>query len=338
MAARPSEGPTVVTPPAARRRPVAVAPATFAPVDAPTPDPVDPVEAHPLDEPDLRRLLTDAVGDRLGRVVVVDRSSSTSAELADAVRADPRAWPDRSVLVADHQEAGRGRRGRTWTTPRGTAVTMSVVLRPVIPADRWGWLALAAGLAVAEAVEELTGVRAGVKWPNDVVVPGGGSDEVPGWGTSRKVAGVLGEVVPTEAGPVAVVGIGVNVRQRPEDLPVAWASSLAQVAGRAGRSGTARAPGREEVAAAVLRALLGLDDAWRATGGDAAVSGLAERCAAACTTLGARVRVELPGGASVDGVARSLSADGSLEVVDGAGGVRTVLAGDVHHVRAAGLH
>ncbi|GGB99632.1 biotin--[acetyl-CoA-carboxylase] ligase [Cellulomonas carbonis] len=283
----------------------------------------------PYDRVAVERALR--AGGATGRVVVVGRTASTSADLVAALGSEPVAWPDRSVLVADHQAAGRGRRGRTWTTPAHTAVTVSVVLRPGpdVPVDRWGWLPLVAGLAVVGALDEAAGVRSVLKWPNDVLVDAApGDDALPGWGRRRKVAGLLGDVVPLPGGPAAVVGIGVNVDQVRDELPVPSASSLRLAGARAG-------VGREAVLTAVLDHLWRLETRWRAVHGDARAAGLDVECAAACATLGARVRVDLPAGREVVGVARSLGPDGSLEVVDGVGALHRVLAGDVHHMRSA---
>lgn len=260
----------------------------------------------------------------LGRVEVVDRTGSTSTDLLERVRAAPRAWPDRSVLVADHQDAGRGRAGRTWTAPAGTALTFSVLLRPAVGLDSFGWVPLIAGLAVVQAVADV-GVRAGLKWPNDVVVAGG-QDALPGWGGHRKLAGLLGDLEVTPDGPAVVVGIGVNVSQQREDLPVESATSLALAT-------DGEPVGRARLLGMVLARLLDLDDRWRAAGGDARSAGLAERCASVCVTLGRPVRVELPGQRAIQGVASGLGADGSLEVTLPGGAVRAVLAGDVHHLR-----
>ncbi|MBC7292049.1 MAG: biotin--[acetyl-CoA-carboxylase] ligase [Actinotalea sp.] len=288
---------------------------------------VPPARPHPRDP-----LAVDAVRAVLrtagatGSVVVVDRTSSTSQDVLAGLATRPDAWPDRSVLVADHQAGGRGRRGRTWTTPARAALTFSVVLRPGdgVPADRWGWLPLLAGSAVVEAVEEVTGLRAGLKWPNDVLVDTGG-EELPGWGTRRKVVGILGDLAMVPEGRAAVVGIGVNVDQTAAELPVPTATSLALTGGRADRT---------LLLAAVVRHLLDVDARWRAARGDVAAAGLDARVTAVCTTLGQPVRVELPGERVLEGVARALAADGSLEVVDGTGRLHTVPAGDVHHLRA----
>ena len=265
----------------------------------------------------------------LGKVVVVSRTASTSTDLVAGATADPPAWPDWSVLVADHQAAGRGRAGRTWTTPPRAAVTVSVLLRPRVPLDRFGWVPLLAGLAVVQALREVAGTTAVLKWPNDVLVELPGAPDLPGWGRHRKVAGVLGELVVTP-GAAVVVGIGVNVSQRAEELPVPSATSLALVAEAGAGSAV---PDRTALLAAVVGRLVALDERWRTAGGDAVAAGLARECSVACATVGSVVQVQLPGGGVLEGTAQALSPDGALEVLDSAGRTRTVLAGDVHHLR-----
>ncbi len=250
----------------------------------------------------------------LGRVVVVERTGSTSADLV-AVAADP-AWPDRSVLVADHQTQGRGRAGRTWETPPGSALTFSVLLRPEVPTSRFGWLPLLGGLAVVRALAAC-GVAAALKWPNDVLLRESDAPAVPGWGIWRKVAGVLGELVPG----AAVIGIGVNVGQ--EQLPVPHATSLRLAGSEVDRT---------VLLTEVVAAFFGLEDRWRAADGDAVAAGLAAECAQSCVTIGSAVRVHLPDGV-LEGTAAGLSDDGALLVVDDTGHEHEVLAGDVEHLR-----
>lgn len=283
-----------------------------------------PVPRAPLTPDGVRAALGDLAA-HLGRVDVVPTTGSTSTDLVAAVGAAPDAWPDRSVLVTDHQVAGRGRAGRTWTTPQGTALTFSLLVRPGLAVDRLGWLPLLAGLGVARAVGELTGLHAGVKWPNDVVVDDPAADDVPGWGRRRKVAGVLAELVPVPGqAPAVVVGVGVNVGQDAAELPVPSAASLRSLGHDVDRAG---------LLAAVLARVVEVETRLRAAGGDAAAAGVAQEVAAACTTLGSAVRVELPGGDVVRGRAVGLAADGALRVRSG-GEVRTVHAGDVQHLRA----
>lgn len=266
----------------------------------------------PLDPRDLADRLAVLP---LGRVEVVDRVASTSSELAAAAARDPEAWPDRSVLVADHQEAGRGRAGRTWTTPRGVAVTVSVLLRPDpgrVPPDALGWVPLLGGLAAARALRDL-GAPAVLKWPNDVLLPAApGQPDVPGWGPFRKVAGVLADVVP---GGAVVLGVGLNVAQRADQLPVPSATSLAL----AGVEVT-----RADVLVALLARWVEADAAWRAGGG----VGPVEQWSQLAVTLGREVRVALPGGRELTGTAVALEPDGALRVAHD-GTSTLVRAGDV---------
>ncbi len=113
------------------------------------------------------------------------------------------------LVVADYQSGGKGRRGRSWVTPPGTAIAMSLVLRPEIDPERVSMLTLVAGLAVAEAIRKETGLPAMLKWPNDVVVNG------------KKVTGILTELAMKEGRidyVVAGIGINVNLTEFPEEL------------------------------------------------------------------------------------------------------------------------
>ncbi len=276
---------------------------------------------------ELRDLLLAPAGP-LSRVEIVERTESTNTDLAEDLRADPTSWPDASVLVAEHQAGGRGRAGRSWETPAGTALTCSFVTHPPVPAASFGWIALLAGLGAVNALRATGGVPATLKWPNDLLVPA--DTEVEGWGAARKIGGILTEVVALPAGqsPAVVIGIGINVSQTADELPVASATSLA-LAG-------AQHVDREGMLVALVDAQLEVAQRWRDSGGDARGSGLADEVAAVCSTLGTVVRVELPGGASVSGLAARLDDDGALVVVDDAGAEHRVLAGDVRHVRPAG--
>ena len=107
------------------------------------------------------------------------------------------------MAVADEQTEGRGRLGRRWEAPAGTSLLFSLLLRPPVETARWPELSVVAGRAVAEAIADVTGLVATVKHPNDVLVGG------------RKVAGVLAEA----SGGRVVLGVGVNVSQRTDELP-----------------------------------------------------------------------------------------------------------------------
>lgn len=281
----------------------------------------------PLRRDELRSLLLRPDGP-LSRVEIVEVTASTNSDVVADLRADPASWPDGSLLVAEHQAGGRGRAGRTWETPAGTSLTCSFVVRPAIPASSLGWLGLLAGLGAVNALRATAGVPAMLKWPNDLLVPA--DTEVEGWGPARKVGGILAEVVAVADGgpPAVVVGIGINMSQSADELPVPSATSLA-LAG-------SQHVDREGMLVALVDAQLEIARRWRDWGGDADGSGLADQVARVCGTLGDTVRVELPGGSEVSGVAVRLADDGGLVVRDAAGVERHVLAGDVRHVRTAG--
>ncbi len=237
-------------------------------------------------------------------VRTVATTGSTNADLAAAARAGAESG---QVLVSDHQSTGRGRFTRVWEAPPGTSLAISALLRPPpgVPASRWLWLPLLTGLAVADGIREATGIRAELKWPNDVLIEG------------RKVCGILSERVDGDAGPAAIIGMGVNTTLTEDQLPVPTATSLAL-------AGAYVEPGG--VAAAILDAL----GAWYARwlGG----AELRAEYAARCTSVGRTVRVQLSATESVVGDATGVDANGCLLVrVDGR--ERAFAAGDVVHLR-----
>jgi BirA family biotin operon repressor/biotin-[acetyl-CoA-carboxylase] ligase len=280
---------------------------------------------RPLRASVLASLLLAPAGP-LARVEVVERTGSTNSDLAERLRAAPDAWPDVSLLVADHQDGGHGRAGRSWETPARAALTVSFALRPAGPVSSWGWLPLVAGLGAVTVLRATAGVAATLKWPNDLMIPATDGTDLDGWDRAHKVGGILTELVGTSRGPVVVVGIGINVSQTDDELPVPSATSLAL--------GGAGEVDREVLLVALVSALAELMGRWREHAGDAHGSGLASEVATVCETLGTRVRVELPGGDEITGTARRLGRDGSLVVVDDVGTEHSILAGDVRHIRA----
>ncbi|MHB1489055.1 MAG: biotin--[acetyl-CoA-carboxylase] ligase [Cellulomonas sp.] len=276
----------------------------------------------------LREVLV-APGGPLARLDVVDRTGSTNVDLAAALARDPGSMPDRTLLVAELQDAGRGRAGRQWEAPARSSLAVSFLLRPgpTVPIPTFGWLPLLAGLAAVTALRAATGADARLKWPNDLLVGAPDAVELPGWDTDRKVGGILSELVTTSAGPVALLGIGINVSQSRGELPVESAASLLT-------TGLGEID-RESLLVALVSAVIGVDLRWREAHGDAVAAGLADECAAVCGTLGRKVHVDLPGDVVIEGQALALGPDGSLVVEDTSGRVRSVLAGDVRHLRAA---
>lgn len=268
---------------------------------------------RPLDSAHLTRTLTAPVGP-LARITVVSTSPSTNEDIAEALRAGAQ-WPHLAALVADWQTAGRGRSGRSWVTPKGTSLTVSYLVRPRnIPVEKLGWVPLIAGLAVARTLER-DGLKATLKWPNDVLVDDPFGRRLHGWGPARKVAGILCEAV----GEAIVVGIGLNVSQSEDELPVPHAISLALAQSTNLDRGALLDSISRELASALAR--------WEAEEGKGSI---VEEAAAACDTIGRAVDVEKPGGSKISGVAKGLSPEGGLLVEVGAGWVETILAGDVN--------
>jgi BirA family transcriptional regulator, biotin operon repressor / biotin---[acetyl-CoA-carboxylase] ligase len=237
---------------------------------------------------------------------VVPETGSTNSDLMADAR---RGLAEGVVLVAEVQSAGRGRMGREWIAVPGAGLTFSVLLRPAaVPQARRVWLPLLAGVALGTALREVAGVDARLKWPNDVQVNG------------AKLAGILSE----QAGDAIVVGAGVNVSTRRDELPVEGATSLALEG--------AAVTDRDRLLAGTLRQLERWYRAWTARGGDAGASGLRAEYQRLCATVGRQVTVSLPGGTTVTGLALEVDAEGRL-VVRSASGLVPVSAGDVVHVR-----
>ena len=208
------------------------------------------------------------------------------------------ALPEGALVVADHQTAGRGRLGRTWEAPPGKAILCSLLLKP--PPERdVPQLSLVAGIAVADALEEATGLAVQLKWPNDVML------------RRRKVAGCLAEA----RDGVVVLGIGVNVNQAREELPER-AGSL--------RTLTGRDWDREKLLASLLGHLGSRYADWLDGGLDRVYDGLAPRD----FLRGRQVRVN-----GTSGVASKIDRRGRLEVSVGHGDVVAVESGEVVYER-----
>lgn len=273
-------------------------------------------EAGTLSESGLRRALVRP-GGLWRQVRVVAATGSTNADLLAEAAAGA---PEGTVLVAEAQTAGKGRLGRSWASPAGTGLTFSVLLRPEgVPPALLGWLPLLTGVAVAAAASEAAAVECRLKWPNDVLAGG------------AKLAGIL--VEGQAAGLVA--GIGLNVCQRPADLPGPGATSVMIERGGAGGPGGPGTGLRERLLVAVLSGLASRYAAWTAAPGgpgDPGSSGLRAEYLRRCDTVGRDVRVLLPGDAVLTGRCTDIDELGRLVVATSSGPV-PVSAGDVIHVR-----
>jgi BirA family biotin operon repressor/biotin-[acetyl-CoA-carboxylase] ligase len=278
---------------------------------------------------DGARVRAEVPGGLWTAIDVLASTGSTNADLLARATSAPDA-PEGQVLVAEEQTAGRGRLGRTWTSVPGAALTFSVLLRPAtVPPARRGWLPLLAGVAVATAVRSVTeggGVGGGggagrgkivdavLKWPNDVLVG------------DRKLAGILAEQSPD--GSAVVIGTGINVSTPADALPVS-PSGLPAISLLVAGAAVAREP----LLAEVLRQMERWYLAFRADP-DPVRTGLLDAYRQLCTTLGQRVRVELPIGRFMTGVARGIDQDGRLLVADNPDDPPLAIsAGEVVHVR-----
>lgn len=262
----------------------------------------------PLDPESLRSALVGP-GTWWREVIVFAESPSTNSELADRARAGA---PEGTLVTTDHQVAGRGRLDRPWQSPARSGLAVSVLLRPdLVPAERWSWLPLVVGLAAAETVRKSGGLDAMLKWPNDVMIG------------DRKLAGILVERVETGTGPGAVVGLGLNVSLRREELPVPHATSLVLE--------NASTIDRSVLLRAYARNLEALYRAWAAREG-APYAGVHESYVRRCVTVGQQVVVTGSDGSTARGLAEAIDGSGRL-VVDVAGDRQAFSAGDITHVR-----
>jgi len=250
------------------------------------------------------------------RLDTVDSTQSVAFGLAEHGAAD------RTVVVADQQLAGRGRRGRIWRAPAGTSLLASIIVRPRLPQALLPTFSPMTAVATAEALRRVAPVAARVKWPNDVLVGG------------KKIAGILlesrarsGVSEPGRSflGPPSIqaglmdpattiiIGVGVNLGQR--EFPPELAGRATSVALETGR-----APDRETMLAALLEEF----DAWRARLEREGFGAVREQWRMLSDTLGRHVTLD----DGVTGIAVDLDVDGAL-LIDAAGTVRRVIAGEI---------
>lgn len=277
-----------------------------------------------------------AAAERLGTV------DSTNRYLMDAAE---RGEPEGLAVVAQAQTEGRARLGRRWTAPDGSALLCSFLFRPRLAADRFHLLTLVVALAARDACWEVAGVRAGLKWPNDLQCG------------NLKLAGILGEVQPGPGLTAVVVGIGLNVSwpgSPPPGVPTPGVPAARRAAGSPDRQSPAEPAGlradpelevilrgatsleaasgapvdREHLLA---RLLAGVSSRYAGLGDVAGERALLSDYRGACATIGRSVRVELAD-ATFTGVAVDVNDQGHL-LVQGDVCLREVAAGDVVHVR-----
>ena len=262
----------------------------------------------PLDVDGVRRDLVGP-GRALRRLDVVVSTGSTNADLLARRAAGEDI--DGAVLVAEHQSAGRGRQGRSWSTPPRSSIALSVgVGVDGLAPSAWGWLPLLTGVAATDAVHATTGIEPGLKWPNDIMVGAG------------KLGGILAEVA--APAPVIVVGLGLNVTLTAGEAPDSRATSLLML----GSTMT----DRTALLGSILAELSARIDSWRRAGGED--PRLVADYRARSITLGTKVRALLPGQREIVGTATDLDEFGQLHIDTGAQTI-AVSAGDITHLRPA---
>lgn len=262
----------------------------------------------------------------------VDSTGSTNDDLTATLGLDResglevRAWPagrPSPVLITEEQIAGRGRSGRQWVCPLGAGLMFSVALHlPAIPPARRGWVGAILGVAIVRALRSpalpavaagsagpAEGARMSLKWPNDLLADG------------LKCGGILAEMT----NDAVVVGAGLNISLTSAELPRPDATSLL-LAGHPSVD-------RNVLLAAILDEFGNSLDAWCAAAGNVQVSGLRAEYLQECSTVGSRVRVQLPGGRVVIGTAVDVDVDGAIVVETASGGRTRFSAGDVVHLR-----
>ncbi|MDQ0337626.1 BirA family biotin operon repressor/biotin-[acetyl-CoA-carboxylase] ligase [Caldalkalibacillus uzonensis] len=216
--------------------------------------------------------------------------------------------PAGTVVLADHQQAGKGRLGRTWFSPKGTGLWMSLVVRPHIPLTSVPQLTLLTAVAVLRAVKQTTSIALSIKWPNDLLYGG------------QKVAGILTELN-AEADRVnyVVIGVGLNVNQEAEDFPPELSSKAISL-----KLAAQKPISRKDLVVAILQEWENVYNLYQQHGfGPVKTLWEAHTC-----SLGQRIVARTPHG-QVEGVARGITDEGALLLEDGQGHVHRIYSADI---------
>ena len=269
-----------------------------------------------MDADDLLRRARELLPPFFDAVEVAEFLPSTMSRAAELAELGA---PEGTVVITDHQTAGRGRLGRGWTDAPGGSLMLSVVLRPALPPSRAWAVAAAAGVALAQSTRTLldragaTQVPVALKWPNDLLIEG------------RKAAGLLAEARVGPGGAIVLLGMGVNVRQASGDFPAELRDRATSLTAAAGRP----------VSRAEL--LAGWGERFAAGYGDLVAGGgaLLPAWRRWLATLGREVRVDRIGRAPLRGRAVDVGPDGALVLRLPDGTMAEVGAGDVEHLHAA---
>ena len=247
----------------------------------------------PLDEAEINSRVTP-----YWRVSVVELTGSTQNDLLQLVESNNAL--DGQVIATEFQSNGRGRLDRTFQAPAQSALLFSFYIKPRKERSEWGFISLIAGLSLVRAITTIdTAMNVSLKWPNDLII------------NEKKCAGIIAQT--TNEG--IVIGIGLNVSMTPNELPVSTATSLA-IEG-------STITDRNLLLSHLLNTFAELFEAWEEG------SELLDEYASASSTIGKKVRIELPGGENLEATVARISHTGELVLDDG----RHVSAGDVIHLR-----
>lgn len=239
------------------------------------------------------------------------RFDSLPSTNTEAARQAALGAPEGLCVVAREQTAGRGRRERSWVSPKDAGLYLSVVLRPALEARLWPLITLAAALAVRDALGEACRLAADIKWPNDLLAG------------DKKLCGILAETAEGSRGRAVVLGVGINLRRG--SFPVEISDTATSVEDQTGR-----APDAEKLLEALTRSLARYYETLHARGGAEEI--LRDWQRNSSYAYGRRVRVALAA-ETFEGVTRGLEPDGALRVETEDGATRTVRAGDVTALR-----
>jgi len=250
-----------------------------------------------------RKLQTRFIGKNMVYKPVTGSTNRDAFELA------AEGAPEGTCVIADVQTRGRGRMGRSWVAPAGSAVLTSVVLRPDLSPQTATLLTLAAGIAAAKSVRRVTDLDPWIKWPNDLKIG------------DKKLAGILTEMhAEMDRVHYVIVGIGINVNISPENFPEEirkLATSLSIETGRTINRNQLIATLYYEMESAYRRLI------------ERGPKAVIEQWEDIADIRGKRVKATMIDGKTVEGVALGLGPDGSLHIEDDIGRTRHITAGDV---------
>lgn len=285
---------------------------------------LDPFISIPLNESKLKAELLYPAGP-LKKLTVLGETTSTNDLLRQELTTVP-LFPQ--VITANHQLRGRGRIGRIWQDVAGQGIAVSIALNVDATKLATTIIPLLSGLALQRTIVAQLGVPAVLKWPNDIVVLTDDSEaEIEKWGAQRKLGGVLCEAGDNGA---VIIGIGLNVHQNPDELPVEWATSLALQTSPEHWENL----DRNTLIAGIVKEVLKLvENAQKKPEALQEGGELHQELILKTITIGQNISVENVAGQIEYVQAVGIKENGALQVISSQGGIAEIHSGDVYHVR-----